>query len=94
MTVVDVCLFVQLRPAAEDPSAAVGVRQRAARKRALPHVRRGGQCDITSCRAHLSAAVTPVCMCDRWSGSVSIRSLWPLSCAPSGEGRGWTSRRT
>lgn len=33
----------QIRPSAEDPSSALGVRQRAARQRPLPHVFRGGE---------------------------------------------------
>lgn len=42
-------LSPQIRPAAEDQSSALGVRQRAARQRPLPHVCGGGECDITSC---------------------------------------------
>lgn len=33
----------QVRPVAADPSAALGIRQRASRQRALPHERRGGE---------------------------------------------------
>ena len=100
----------QVRPAAEDQSSALGVRQRAACQRPLPHVCRGGECDITSCwrnlwwwvrRKHVRdywsfCVCVCVCVCGafRCSGSVSIRSLWPPSCALWVEVKVWTSLRT